>query len=627
MAKAFSSNSTLAKTMLRAYPKDKGGEIESKDWNLSHPLVVDAGREFMKTMYNVLQKAGVSTALGFNFYDLQGPAYFIFPLLTPLIQSIPKVGKVNDGTGTVAHWKATTNPNASNEYVGVSEGQRGRIATPNEVDYYATYKELGMEGGVTFTAQFAGEGYTDNQADEHFRNLARLRLGEEMLTLCGNAGPATISNVATGNLGFALGKTPTPTLALVVNTSALSSAANVVVACVAITPMGMNAGGQAGYTTPPSVANSLIPSYVRTNADGSTLNVSCGIAQISSVSSVALTNTTAQQVNASVTPVKGAVAYAWYWSVNVASAALQNVNLGAITSAPWYLITNTASGTQTGNATGLSVDNSYQTTDFDGLMTYAFVSGTWTDMGGGSFTSAGNGEVAEIENDLLNMWLLNQAQPDAIYCAADVRQSLDSAVIYSASGTNSYIFQYTKDAQGSLLGGFMVSAYKSKYSINVEGGTAIPIKIHPMLPQGTLIYDIYTNPYPHSRIPAVRHFKLMRDYYAIEWPVIARQWTLGTYIHEVLAHYIPKITAVRTGIGKFVAPCWVAATAFDEDFYTGEKTASARRYLVNVWEKSGWVGRTSMSLYRSHGETVSKVVARYSLLKRAARYLFDRVVN
>jgi len=42
-----------------------------------------------------------------------------------------------------------------------------------------------MEGGNTFTSQFAGEGYTDNLGDEHFRNLARLRLGEEMMTLLG----------------------------------------------------------------------------------------------------------------------------------------------------------------------------------------------------------------------------------------------------------------------------------------------------------------------------------------------------------------------------------------------------------------------------------------------------------
>ena len=104
------------------------------------------------------------------------------------------------------------------------------------------------------------------------------------------------------------------------------------------------------------------------------------------------------------------------------------------------------------------------------------------------------------------------------------------------------------------MGGFLVTSYKSKYSINPEGGAAIPIRIHPMFPPGTMLYDINTNPYPHSRVPSVRQFLLQRDYYAIEWPIVTRQWTFGTYIHEVLAHYMPWISALRTGIGPFVKP-------------------------------------------------------------------------
>src|SRR6185369_10146506 len=97
-----------------------------------------------------------------------------------------------------------------------------------------------------FTAQWAGEGYTDNLADEHFRNLARLRLSEEMMTIWGNSGTAN------GNLGFALGQAPTPTVTLTAG-SGLANNSNVVVAVVAITGFGMNPGGQAGYAAPPSV--------------------------------------------------------------------------------------------------------------------------------------------------------------------------------------------------------------------------------------------------------------------------------------------------------------------------------------------------------------------------------------
>jgi hypothetical protein len=535
----------LAALMKRALPKTLGGEVDPKRWRYDndeiHPLIKAVGRELIK--------AGVTTSLGFNFFDLRGPAYFIFPLLTPFVQMIPRMGRVNDGVGTAAHWKATRNPNSTFVYSGVLEGQRNATATPNEVDYLATYKELGMEGGETFTAQFAGEGFTDNLADEHFRNLARLRLQEEMMILWGNSG------IAAGNLGFALGQAPNVTAAVVSAAAGLGNGANVVAAVVAITAFGMNPGGQAGYAAPPSVVNGITTNYSRTNADGSATNVACGVSQISNVSAIiTVPNTSFQAVRLSVPAVKGAVGYAWFWGVNVA-AAVGNVKLGSITAWPNYTVAAPAAGTQLGNAAGLNVDNSFQPTDFDGLGTYSFQNGLWTDMNGGSFTPSGNGQVAEVESDLQYLWTNFQAQPDNIWVSADVKASLESAIIFSSTGNNSYIFQVNQmEQQTGMTGGFIITGYKSKYSINPAGGDTIPIRIHPMFPQGTILYDINRNPYPHSRVPSVRAMLMQRDYYAIEWPIVTRQWTFGTYVQEVLAHYMPWISAIRTGVGPFVAP-------------------------------------------------------------------------
>lgn len=630
MAKALQDPET-ARIIKRAYPLTKGGEIHPDKWSMKDDRVVDAGRAYMKAMYASMQKAGVTTSLGFNFYDLRGPAYFIFPFLTPLLQEIGREGKVNAGTGTMANWKATRNPNNTGIYAGLAEGTRNQIATPDEVNYYASYKELGMEGGVTFTAQFAGEGYTDNQADEHFRNLVRLRLQEEMILLCGNAGPTTNNSVSTGNLGFALGKPTTPTNTAAALTGGLAANSNVFVCCVPITAMGMAAGGQAGYGAAPSVAGGLTMPYTRTNSDATTLNVNTGLGIISNITSV-VTCTSAFSVNSSTTAVKGAVGYAWFWGVNVTSA-YGNLNLGAITSAPWVSITAVATGTQLANVAGangsvLTADNSYQTTDFDGLVTYTINNGTVTDMGGGSFTPTAQGEIAEIETDLQNMWTKYQAQPTTIFVSSDVRTAFDAAATYTGSGQSGYMFVTPRAVQDSgLLAGFIVSGYKSKYSLNSSGGTEIPIRIHPMLPPGTMFYDISDNPYPHSKIPGVRMLLMQRDYYAVEWPVVARIWTFGTYVHEVLAHYIPWITAMRTGVGKFVAPsCHLAALAFGEDFFTGPRTAKVRNYLYGTVAKKGIVARTVLALYSAFGERAAKTVAKSNLLKRGVRALFTRVL-
>ena len=629
MAKALSADKSTTALMKSAYPKALGGQIEPKEWSLDHPLVRKAGRAYMKLMYQVMQKAGVNTNLGFNFFDLRGPAYFIFPLLTPFIQEIGKQGAVNAGVGTLAHWKATRNPNSTGVYGGVSEGHRNATATPDEIDYYAIYKELGQEGAETFTAQWAGEGYTDNQADEHFRNLARVRLSEEMMTIGGNSGTGTPLNTGNlSNLGFNLGMpvTPTGTLGAAV-TAGLPSGITVGAAVVALTWQGFGAGGQAGYGPPPSVANGLQTNYIRTNADGSTDNVTCGCSIISNVSATVTTNTANQAVGFSTTAIKGAVAYAWYVAANV-TANLGNAQLYAITSYPGVTVTGfPAAGAQRGNAAGLSVDNSANTLDYDGLATFSFVNGLWTDMNNASFTPAGNGQVLELESDLAQLFTKYQAQVDAIWCSVDVKEALEAAIIFSKTGTNSYIFTYDRAGQNAgLMGGFVIDSYKSKYSINPEGGNAIPIRLHPMFPPGTMLYDIKQNPYPHSRIPASRQFLVQRDYYAIEWPVTTRQRTFGTYIHQVLAHYVPWITAIRTGIGPFVAPCWIAAAVFEEDFFTGPRVNMVRSWLVNDWEKSGPVAKLVMNLYRRYGQRAAAVIGKNRALKFAFRKLFDRVL-
>jgi hypothetical protein len=84
--------------------------------------------------------------------------------------------------------------------------------------------------------------------------------------------------------------------------------------------------------------------------------------------------------------------------------------------------------------------------------------------------------------------------------------------------------------------------------MNAAGGAPLPIRVHPMMPPGTIYYHIAKNPYPQSRIPWTCAMLVQREYYSIEWPIVTRQWSFGTYVHEVLAHMLPWITTVRTGI-------------------------------------------------------------------------------
>jgi hypothetical protein len=160
--------------------------------------------------------------------------------------------------------------------------------------------------------------------------------------------------------------------------------------------------------------------------------------------------------------------------------------------------------------------------------------------------------VLEVEAVLESIFNQFQAGVDSIWGSVDAIVALDAAIRYSGTQASAFRFNYVRDSQNNILGGYVVSGYQSRYAVNNPlGANVIPIRIHPMIPAGTLYFDISTNPYPHSRLPFVRGLLVQRDYYSIEWPLVSRQWTFGTYVHEALQHNLPWISAVLTGIGTF----------------------------------------------------------------------------
>ena len=522
-----------------------------------HRLAKEIVKAQAQRIVEKMQKAGVTSALGFNFYDLRGPAYLEYPVNTPFRNSMGRVGRVNDGYGTAAHWQATRN--VGSPYAGAGEGQRVQAGTPDDIPYIATYKEIGVERAVTFTAEFAGEGYTDNVADEHIRGLHSLWLQEESMLLLGNGGTAS------GNNGFQLGTANTPVATLLNVAGNIANATKVSFRVVEITGLGNPNNAQYGYTSAPSVTGAgLLGQYTRLNADGSSLVVNCGNGIVSAASNVVTTGSgSANQVSVSVTPKAGAFAWAWYVDLTDSSAPTKaNAILTAITTVPTYTFNlAAAAGTQTAAATPVQTDFSAQSggtsggnpmaNEFDGLLTYGATVGQFVNQLGASFTSGKDGSIVEVDADLQAIWQLTQAQPQAIYASVDAKIAFDKAVRSSGTNPSAYRFDYGRDAQNNLLGGYVVSAYQSKFSMDKNGGNALPVRIHPMLPPGTIYYDIEENPYPQSRIPFVRSLLVQRDYYGIEWPLVSRNWTFGTYAHEFLAHNLPWACALRTGIGAF----------------------------------------------------------------------------
>lgn len=371
------------------------------------------------------------------------------------------------------------------------------------------------------------------------------------------------SGTASGNNGFALGTAPTPTGAAPVANAAstLASGTNISVAVVLLTAMGYPATGQYGYLggVKPTPTTGVTPAFsYNAPGTGTSISINGGSSAVSNMSAVVATTAVDQSVTFSIAPssaTAGTFGYAWYVNTTDASAPTKaNAHLYAITQFPSVTVTSLAvGGNQAASAAGLATDSSYEPYDFDGLFTYARNFGIWQDLLGASFTTNVGGVVPEVENILETLYANYQLGVDAIWGSPDAIKSLSQAILANGSASTGYLLSVDGTKSNGVIGGVIVTGYNSRYAANNPTGAGIiPLKMHPMIPPGTLYFDIATNPYPSSRIPAVRTMLLQRDYYGIEWPIVSRAWSFGTYVHEVLAHYIPWATAVLTGIGPYV---------------------------------------------------------------------------
>lgn len=503
-----------------------------------------------------MSKAGVTSGIGFNFYDLRGPVELLYPFYTPFRNATPRPAPPNAGVGTAAHWQRITQPGYA--YPGVPEPQRTQITTPNMVPAIATYKEFGKENQVTYTAEFAGEGFNDNLATERLDGLLGLFLAEEAQILNGNGGNGTGSN------GFQLGTAPTPVTSLNTATSTIPTATKFTVYAVALSAMANPQNAQYGYYNAPlTVAGGLTPTFTyNAPGTGTAITINGGTSALSAASnSTTTTGSDTQTVSATVTPVVGAMGgYAWYVSTN-ATPTTANSYLAAIT--PYNSVTFTAVPSASGQAAsafvtaGGGTDYSANPYDMDGLFAWAAQYGQWVNLGGVTLTSLGNGKVLEVENMLSTLFTIFQTGIDEIWGDLIAIECLDNAVRYGGASATGYQIILQRDTQNNILGGFVVSAYQSRYAVATPtGANAIPIRIHPMIPPGTLLFNIRTVPpgYSHSRLPYIYGMLVQRDYYGIEWPPVFRAWNFGTYVHETLAHHFPGLLGVITGIGPFVAP-------------------------------------------------------------------------
>jgi hypothetical protein len=459
-----------------------------------------------------------SATSGLTFYDLEAGAKFLYPVLTPLRNSIPRVS----GKGGIqAAWRAVTGVNTTGVRAGVSGGNRGGVIAVSTKDFTAAYKGLGLEDSVDFEAQYAGMGFDDIRAIAA-KTLLESQMIQEELTILG------------GNSSTLLGATSLPSLADVGTGGTLLAATTYSVIAVALSLDGVVNG---------SVTGGIQGLITRLNADGSQDQFGGGAAKQSANATITTAsdgNNTHSLTASLAAPILGAFGYAWFWSASAGTEIL-----GAITSGPSVTITALATGTQTAASLG-TADNSVNSLVFDGLLYQALAAGSnsYVKAINGTLTGDSAGGIVQIETALKDRWDNYRLGVDTIW--VNSQQALDiSAKILAngSSGAQRFVFATTQDM---IRGGTMVRSYLNRYSMT--GGQEIDIKIHPNLPAGVILMTSNRLPYPLSNVGNVMQVRTRQEYYQIEWPLRSRKYEYGVYCDEVLQHYFPPSMIVLYNI-------------------------------------------------------------------------------
>lgn len=461
----------------------------------------------------------VTTGTGLVAFDLQAPAKNLYPVYTPIRNRLPRVG---GGTGLATNWRQVNSITGSGfDGMGwVPEGQRAAAMSYNTSNKAASYVTLGEEASATFEAISAGRTFEDIQARMTMRLLQKVMLKEEL-------------GITFGNNSLALGTPATPATAAAANTSSTLATGTWSVIVVALTGEGFNNS---------SVAGGVATSKTITGLDGQTFTLNGGSSMKSAAASQATVAGTSM-LAATVTPIQGATAYAWF--VGVAGSE----KLQAITTINSFTLA-TPVVTTTQAATAVTADSSTNTLAFDGLYTTAAKSGSGASVttlatgtaGAGSFlTASGRGSVVEIDAMMLSMWQNFQVSIDILFVNAQELKNITTKVLTGATGGSLLnFFQDPKAGEYILTAGGAVEFYYNPF-MAPGAGRRIPIMIHPNVPPGTIIGWASALPiqYQSNEVPNVAEIKTRQDYYQIDWPLTTRQRQVGVYAEEVLAVYAP----------------------------------------------------------------------------------------
>lgn len=455
-------------------------------------------------------------ATGLVAFDLEAPAKVLAPRPTPLRNRFLR----NRGYGTSHRYKVisgytgTGTGGVNNIHPGIVDTTQTNFAPTGASQslYYARgpkmayagydsvvpYSQFSLSDEVTWSAQYAGQGYQDIRQLSRTSLLYASMLMEERMLLMGRGTQA----------GFS-GAMPAPTGVTVVPQ----------------TPTGGNTA-ITGMTT---------NVYVRVTSDAGAF----GESVTSTVVSPGTAPTGIQDVLVKCADVSQALGYNVYIGTGASDPGLAG---------SYYAGRFTAgtAGLEVGGALPIAgrlapvADTSAYAAGYDGILAYCLGPNSGYNKKIDSTFSNTNPGV-EFQNAFVALYNTVKADPDRIlFNGADRKQLSDTL---KGSSSSNYQLKITQDElAGVTLGDVAVAV------INEVTGKRVEMEVHPWMPQGVAPIISDTLPIPDTQVSNVWAVINVQDYMGVDWPVLQFAYESSSYWFGTAVCYAPAWNGAVSGI-------------------------------------------------------------------------------
>ncbi len=461
-------------------------------------------------------RSGITTQSGLQGYELEAPAKVIVPIVTPLINMIPR--KMGSGN-PICHWIAITSFDTARSVGVLTEGALPTAVTYQTAPMQNPYKSIALSNSVTFDEQWTGRSLEgDVRARRVGELLYQLKTREEFWVL--NASqllmvPATplVSTATTG------GSVAAGTYFVVV-TAKNGNGETTMSGAASITTT--------GTTSTITVTIFTVPNATQYNVYMGTSNARTSLfiqSSISGANAPQPSYNTVISLNGGGAQVSGDGAVGPTITVTLTAAvAGSGANPPATNGANSFVDPNTGALQMWD---GIIAQALLNTSTSNGLTLGSQVVQPATTTG----NSAGVAQLSDIDNMLGNLYSQAVGDPDFLVMHPIMAGHLTSLVI--AAGQTRYVVEAAQPGvQGKLTAQYRVTHYLNKYS-----GKEMPIIVDRYCPVDTLVALPMTIPFPVNDIGNAIEIETNREYWGVDFAITDSSYKFADYVNETLKVY------------------------------------------------------------------------------------------